>query len=121
MAQPAPKKVYPNLQGKVHKDAEQAIRNAYAMLYDLQDGIIAMQQQLIGGAIGTATIVANAVTAVTLQSAGYYLVAPRVTFVGGGGTGAAGTAILSGNRVTSVKITAGGTGYATPPAVVFTI
>lgn len=120
MAQAQPKKVYPNLQGKVHKDAEDAIRNAYTMLFDLQDGILAMQQQLIGGAVGTSTIVANAVTAVTMQSNGYYIAVPKVTFTGGSGTGAAGTAILSGNRVTGVKITVGGTGYATPPTVVFT-
>lgn len=49
-----------------------------------------------------------------------YTVPPTVSFVGGGGTGAAGTAVLTGGAVTSVTITDGGTGYTTIPEVEFT-
>jgi hypothetical protein len=68
---------------------------------------------------GTATIAANAVTAVTVTRGGTYSPAPTVTFSGGGGTGAAGTAVLTNGTVTSVTITAGGSGYTTAPTATF--
>ncbi|HYO77976.1 MAG TPA: hypothetical protein VE010_16070, partial [Thermoanaerobaculia bacterium] len=62
----------------------------------------------------------NTVGTVTITNGGAgYVVAPTVTFTGGGGSGAAGTAILSGGAVIGVNITNGGTGYTSAPAVTF--
>jgi HK97 family phage major capsid protein len=73
-----------------------------------------------GGATGTATRTAQAVSGVTITDGGSdYTVAPTVTFTGGGGTGATATAVLTAGVVTSVTITAGGTGYTSNPTVTF--
>src|SRR5262249_1631134 len=49
-----------------------------------------------------------------------YTSAPTVTFLGGGGFGAAGVATISGGVVTGVTLTSNGSGYTSPPTVVFT-
>jgi uncharacterized repeat protein (TIGR01451 family) len=62
----------------------------------------------------------NTVGVVNVTNGGAgYVVAPTVTFSGGGGSGAAGTAILSGGQVIGVAITNGGTGYTSAPTVSF--
>jgi uncharacterized repeat protein (TIGR01451 family) len=62
----------------------------------------------------------NTVGAVNITNGGTgYVAAPMVSFIGGGGVGAAGTAILSGGSVIGVSITNGGTGYTSAPAVTF--
>ena len=62
----------------------------------------------------------QAVASVTVNSGGSnYTSAPTVTFIGGGGSGAAGTATISGGRVTGVTMTSGGSGYTTVPSVSF--
>ena len=62
----------------------------------------------------------NTVGVVNVTNGGAgYVVAPTVTFSGGGGSGAAGTAILSGGQVVGVAITNGGTGYTSAPGVTF--
>jgi autotransporter-associated beta strand protein len=69
-------------------------------------------------ATATAAVSSGRVTGVTMVSRGAgYTVAPRVTFSGGGGTGAAGTAVISGGLVTGVTMTSQGTGYTSPPQV----
>jgi len=42
---------------------------------------------------------------------------PPVAISGGGGSGAKATAIVSGGAITSITITAGGTGYTSPPVI----
>jgi FtsP/CotA-like multicopper oxidase with cupredoxin domain len=49
-----------------------------------------------------------------------YTSAPTISFVGGGGTGAAATATVSGGKVTYVALTNPGSGYTTAPVVTFT-
>jgi hypothetical protein len=49
-----------------------------------------------------------------------YTSAPKVTFTGGGGSGAAATATVSGGKVTGLTVTSHGTGYTSAPAVSFT-
>lgn len=82
------------------------------MINDLQGAVLSLQQQLLGGALASVTVVAGAVSAVSMQTGGYYLVAPKVTITGDG-TGAAGHAVLNGNRVDSVVVDNGGSGYTT--------
>jgi hypothetical protein len=66
----------------------------------------------------TATVVGDAVTALTLVDAGVgYTEAPTVTLSGGGGTLATATATLSGDGVASFAVTAGGSGYTSAPIV----
>lgn len=56
---------------------------------------------------------------VTILTAGTnYLTAPTVTFSGGGGSGAAASTQILFGSVTSVILSDGGSGYATPPAVI---
>ncbi len=54
------------------------------------------------------------------QCAGIMYRTPTVAFTGGGGTGATGTVLVQNGVVTAVVVTAGGTGYTTPPTVVIT-
>jgi hypothetical protein len=66
----------------------------------------------------TATVVGNAVTAITVADVGTgYTSVPTVTISGGGGSGATAVAVLSGTTVASVTVTAGGTGYTSTPTV----
>lgn len=73
-------------------------------------------------ATATSAITTGAVSSVTVTNGGSgYLVAPAVSFTGGGGTGATGTAAINASGVvTGVTVTAGGSGYTSPPTVVFT-
>lgn len=70
---------------------------------------------------GIAVIQFNSVQSVTMTSGGSYLAPPSVSFCGGGGSGAAGAANLleGGDTVIGVTILNGGTGYTSPPTVVF--
>lgn len=53
---------------------------------------------------------------VTCKGAGY-LVAPAITFTGGGGSGAAAEATIDNGSITTISITTGGTGYTSAPAI----
>lgn len=69
----------------------------------------------------TSTNPFGTVSSIVMSSAGSgYTLPPIVSFVGGGGTGAAGTAVLSGSTVASVTITNVGSGFTSTPTVVFT-
>tara|TARA_R110000868_G_scaffold73521_4_gene213186 strand:- start:3252 stop:6221 length:2970 start_codon:yes stop_codon:yes gene_type:complete len=71
-----------------------------------------------GGASGTATLVAQSVTAISLTSGGAgYSAPPSVILTGGGGTGATATAQLSGSQVSGFTVISGGTNYTSPPAI----
>jgi hypothetical protein len=60
------------------------------------------------------------VQAVNISEPGYgYTVAPRVTFIGGGGKGAYATASISDRAVGIITITSGGSGYIGIPTVMF--
>lgn len=48
-----------------------------------------------------------------------YTVTPTISFVGGGGAGAAGEAVLEDGILASITITDGGTGYTSEPEIVF--
>ena len=64
---------------------------------------------------------AQSVQSVQLINAGYgYTVAPKIKFIGGGGSGAAATAAIGSGIVGKVTLTSGGSGYSTPPLVSFT-
>lgn len=71
-------------------------------------------------AVASATVVANAVSSISVsnQGDGYeWLKTPSVTLSGGGGTGAAGYAEISGGQVVNIVLTNGGTGYSSAPTV----
>lgn len=73
------------------------------------------------GAIATATLTKDAVSAIAVSSGGAgYTVAPTVTISGGGGSGATATATVSGGVVTAITVTAGGKGYTTTPTITIT-
>jgi hypothetical protein len=55
---------------------------------------------------------------VTSSGSGYNH-APRVLFLGGGGSGAQATAQVEGGSVVSVTVTDGGSGYESAPSVAF--
>ena len=77
-----------------------------------------------GGSTGTtayvqASIAAGAITGFTVIDGGAgYAGTPSVVFLGGGGAGATATVTLAGDVVSVVNITAGGSGYTSPPLVV---
>lgn len=124
--QPINTQDFPNLDESVHPSVHLAVRVLKYQIADLQGGIRALQQQLLGGAVATAALgsgaTAGELVAVTVQSGGYYLVTPIVTFVGGGFTSTPqGHAVLTGNRVTSVVIDNPGAGGSSVPQVVFTL
>ncbi len=61
------------------------------------------------------------VQGVQIINPGYgYTVAPKVAFIGGGGSGAAGTAYIGNGVVGIITITNGGSGYTSSPSVTFT-
>jgi FtsP/CotA-like multicopper oxidase with cupredoxin domain len=75
-----------------------------------------------GGSGAAATAQISGVTAVNITDGGtgYLTTAPNVAFEGGGGSGATATATIDGSgAVTGVTITNGGSGYISPPMVVF--
>jgi hypothetical protein len=49
-----------------------------------------------------------------------YTTNPKVTFLGGGGSGAAATTVIGNGIVGIISVTSGGSGYLTPPTVTFT-
>ena len=60
------------------------------------------------------------VQAVNVSNPGYgYTIAPRVTFIGGGGSGAYATATISSKAVGIITVTSGGSGYIGIPTVTF--
>ena len=70
-------------------------------------------------AVASATVVANAVSSISVsnQGDGYeWLKTPSVTLSGGGGAGAAATAVMN-SYVADIVILNGGTGYTSPPTV----
>jgi len=84
-------------------------------------------------AVGIATMIAgivdlcesnvdlSRVQGVQIINAGYgYTVAPKVSFIGGGGSGSAGTAYIGNGVVGIITITNGGSGYTNSPSVTFT-
>lgn len=69
-------------------------------------------------AVAAATETGGAVTAVTVETAGYgYTSTPAVTISGGGGTGATAVASIAEGSVTAISVTAAGTGYTSAPTV----
>jgi hypothetical protein len=60
------------------------------------------------------------VQGVQIVNAGFgYTIAPRVSFIGGGGAGAEATATIGNGIVGVVTLTSGGSGYSSPPQVTF--
>lgn len=75
----------------------------------------------IGGANTQVSAAASqtSVTNISVENGGTgYTSAPTVTFLGGGGTGAAATATVAGGIVTGFVVTNGGNGYLSAPVVV---
>jgi hypothetical protein len=65
--------------------------------------------------------ISKSVQTVNIINPGYgYTVAPKIKFIGGGGSGAAATSVISDNAVGFVTITNGGSGYITSPRIKFT-
>ena len=81
------------------------------------------QQPVLSVAITDVSVLSGAggVAFIDVTNSGSgYTSAPTITFVGGGGAGAAATAnITIGGTVSYVQITNPGTGYTSPPTVVF--
>jgi hypothetical protein len=64
--------------------------------------------------------ISKSVQTVNMINPGYgYTVAPKIKFIGGGGSGAAATSVISDNSVGFVTITNGGSGYITSPRIIF--
>jgi hypothetical protein len=60
------------------------------------------------------------VQGVEIANSGFgYTVAPKVVFVGGGGSGAEATAVIANGVVGIITITNGGSGYVNPPNITF--
>jgi hypothetical protein len=73
---------------------------------------------MISGTVDCEGLVSNKVQAVQITNSGYgYTVAPKVSFVGGGGNGATATAEIANGIVGIITITNGGSGYTQPPTV----
>ena len=61
------------------------------------------------------------VQAVSIVNPGYgYTIAPQVSFIGGGGSGARATSVIGNGIVGIITIVDGGSGYVTPPNITFT-
>ncbi len=66
----------------------------------------------------TATLTGDAVSSFTVVDGGHgFDMVPRISLIGGGGSGAKGTAVLSGDSINSVTVLAGGSGYNSAPIV----
>src|SRR5581483_8872235 len=88
-----------------------------ARSFNVADGPAAIDFRVLASISG----LGGNVTAVNVTTAGSgYVFPPTVTFVGGGGTGAAATANISGGVVTSITVTNGGSGYTSAPTVQIT-
>ncbi|MGO8697372.1 MAG: LamG domain-containing protein [Limisphaerales bacterium] len=71
-------------------------------------------------ATATATVVNGFVVGATVTDGGCgYTNVPLVSFIGGGGSGAAATAVLSNGIIVGITITDAGSGYTTAPTVQF--
>jgi hypothetical protein len=91
-----------------------------SQLAGLQLGSYGVQPGFAGAlATATATISGGAVTSLTLVTGGSgHTVAPPVSLLGGGGTGATATATINPSGVvTALILTGGGTGYTSAPLV----
>lgn len=67
-----------------------------------------------------AVVTAGVVASVAIQVPGNnFTVAPTVTIMGGGGSGATATAVIVGGVISAIVVTAGGTGYTSAPLVSF--
>ena len=119
--QPVNQQFHAQLPDSVHPAVHLAIRNLEQLVYDLQGGIKTLQQQLLGGAVATATVASGSLAGVSVQNGGYYLTAPAVSFSGSFATTPVAHAVLTGNRVTSVVIDDPGTGVSGTPTVIFTV
>jgi hypothetical protein len=80
---------------------------------------------MIGGIVVCADNVnpsARSVQSVNIINSGYgYTVAPKVRFIGGGGSGAVATATIGSFGVVGIiTVTGGGSGYTSPPYITFT-
>jgi formylglycine-generating enzyme required for sulfatase activity len=70
-------------------------------------------------ATATANLTSGFVTSVTVSNSGTgYTTPPSITFLGGGGSGAAATATVTMGTVTGITMTNAGSGYSAPPLVV---
>ena len=104
---------------------ETVFANAIKLVMDAGGtGAFTVGEEIVGDlylAKATATIVGDAVNAITVTDGGEYYnttLVPSVTIEGGGGTGATATAtVSSAGIVTSITITSGGTGYTSAPTV----
>jgi len=75
-----------------------------------------------GGAEATASVLAGAVTSISVDNGGSrFTVAPIVILSGGGGSGAKASASITNGVVTSISVDAGGTGYSSAPTVSFSM
>lgn len=120
--QPQQPQFHSQLDKSVHPSVQLAIRNLEQLIYDLQGGVKTLRNQILGGAVAVASVISGSIASVSVQSGGYYLTAPTVTFTGGGfAVKPQAHAVLTGNRVTSVVVDNPGTGGSSVPAVVFTV
>jgi hypothetical protein len=75
---------------------------------------------MISGLIDCNGIVSDKIQGVEIINPGYgYTVAPGVSFIGGGGVGAAATTEIADGIIGVITILSGGSGYNSPPAVSF--
>ncbi|HKM80828.1 MAG TPA: hypothetical protein VJY15_07690 [Candidatus Acidoferrum sp.] len=107
---------WPNIEvDKAHPEVVRAIKLIYNSIDDHNQAFLAQMQkaQLV------ATVDAGAVTAVDVVSGGSYTSVPSVSAVGGGGKGATFSVNLNTKTgaIRSVKVTNGGSGYTSPPAL----
>ena len=93
---------------------DDAMQLAFQGVFSVQDAILSIANK----ADLWATIAAGAVTDVSVLSGGKYNSVPKVTAVGGGGSGATFAVTLINGAVDSVSVLSGGAGYTSPPALV---
>ncbi len=89
-------------------------------VYNIPSGTVVETDPIVLGtaATGTAAIASGSVTGVTISTGGSgYPAPPGVTFIGGGGSGAAAHAVITGGVVTSIVVNNGGLGYSNAPTV----
>jgi hypothetical protein len=88
---------------------------------DVNGGITGITLQAVGsgGSISaTVNTTTQVVNGLVINSPGQgYVIAPRLTFTGGGGTNAAGTCTITTSFLSYIEVTNGGSGYAQAPAV----
>lgn len=83
-------------------------------------GVSAVEGDKTEWALSAQNTVVGYVSAIVVTAGGTgYSSPPSVSFVGGGGSGAAASALLTGNAVSSIVITNQGSGYTSTPAISF--